>query len=207
MKKKKYYLVLLMLVFAVVFCGCTDQSDSTAQQNEESTPSSVSTEKENNKSNNYEDFTDKLVKNNLLPSSIIDDMDDNRKDINDDGSVLYIWSSWDKEKNDYKHNIQLVVENNKITDYKYKNYYFDDSAQSKPIAKKEAADMATKFYQTFINKDDSLVFENDPKKQIEDMYDPGHVETWSAKFNGHDYYIVVDLDLGGVTLFSVNENS
>jgi hypothetical protein len=61
--------------------------------------------------------------------------------------------------------------------------------------------MVDDFAESILNTED-LAFGNYTNSQIQSLYDPGHVETWSAVTEKEKYQIVVDLDLGAVVFYS-----
>jgi hypothetical protein len=108
-----------------------------------------------------------------------------------------LFSKWNKEENQYLHNIQITVDENGIISYHYKDYGFVDKNLKKvDISKDDALILVKGFATDFFKDGDSMSFANTPA--YPSLYSKNHVESWVAKKDNKEYLIMVDLDYGYV---------
>lgn len=137
-----------------------------------------------------------------LPKAVISNMDTFKQQMNTDGSTFYLFSKWNKEENQYLHNIQVTYDENGIRNYHYKDYGFVDKNLKKVNLSKEDALILVKGFATdFIKDGDSLNFVNTPA--YPSLYNKNHVESWVASKGDKEYIIMVDLDYGYVVYSNI----
>ena len=146
------------------------------------------------------EITVKLQK--YLPKEIISNMDTFKQQINKDGSTFYLFSKWNKQQNQYLHNIQITYDENGIRNYHYKDYGFVDKNLKKVnISKDNALVLVKGFAADFIKDGASLNFISTPA--YPSLFRKNHVESWVAKKGNKEYLIMVDLDYGYVVYSNV----
>lgn len=161
-----------------------------------------------------ETFISTMRSENFLPAEVISALPDDYEQTvhaKKQGvvSTSYIWNTYDEKAENPEetdiHNIQMTETMGEVTSYVYKNYYFDVPKLDTPMSTEDASKTVDRFAKTFINDYNDLTFDNDPESQIQSLYDPGHIETWTAISGTKTYDIVMDLDTGSVIYYKVYE--
>ena len=167
----------------------------------------------------FENFAKMLGENGFLQKEITNQMTEVKKEKNEEDSdeIIYIVTPTKEAVEDFEpadksddwtggvHNIQYSTKNGKLNYYHYKNYTYKLKEKPKAISKEEAEKLVDKFAKKFIENADSLKFKNDKNNQYSSLYDPGVVETWTAKKGNIEYSIVVDFKEGSVIYFLCSE--
>lgn len=200
MFRKNKVAIFLVLVLALSFsAGCSKDEEKTAEKTAEQTATTSASKKGWEKS-----FPDKLASEKLLPKELVAELKLEKKEKKDEDSEFFLWAKWNKDRTDFKHNIQMESEDGELVSYRYKAY-FEVPKLKKTMSKDEAAEMVKRFAKAFIRGGEGIEFTNKPEEQVQSLYDPGHVETWSGVNDGDRYDIVVDMDMGGVVLLSKSD--
>lgn len=189
--------IMISIIVSMFMCSCSNNNNNVNSNTKAiSTPTAIETNKDW-----QGQFVSDLEKNNFLPEQILQALPDYKVKKEDDGTTLYMWSDWDKEKKDYIHNIQMVSDGDQLLNYHYKNYYFEEQILEESITKEDASKMVRNFARTFLYNSDQLSFKNDSDNQIQSLYDPSHVETWTASTSNGNHSIVVNFDIGGIVYY------
>lgn len=193
--------IICILVFALIMCACSKENNAD-NNNQEIISTPVAIEQNQNW---QESFLSDLENNDYLPDQVLKALPDFKENKNEDGSTFYIWSKWDDEKDDYVHNIQMIAKDDELLEYHYKSYYFKVPHLEKSLSHKSANTLVNNFAKTFLYDAEELLFENDPENQIQSLYNPNHVETWTATSNSGTHSIVVNLDIGGIVFYKFDD--
>lgn len=209
--KKNLVLVLAVLVACIGLVGCGQDKDDkkTNEGNEAATK----------QDEQMESFAKMLGENGFLQKEVTDQMTEVKKEKSEEDSdeIVYIVTPTKEAVKEFEkadessawpggvHNIQYSCNEGKLNFYHYKNYTYKLKEKTKAISKEEAAKLVEKFAKVFIENGDELKFVNREDKQYSSLYDPGAVETWTAKKGNLEYSIVVDFRDGTVVYFSCDE--
>jgi hypothetical protein len=136
-----------------------------------------------------------------LPEAAAEQFPNFKESEMDEGGVLWLWSKWDNDNDMLAHKIEVVINEDAITHYSYKNYYVIPPENS--ISLEQANRLVKGFARDFIPNGNTLLFENTPVKN--NIYDPGKVESWIADRDGLLYVITVNLEHGYVQRLSVEQ--
>jgi len=142
-----------------------------------------------------EDFITRLGDEVFLPPEVIAEF----PEFNSDGKPYLIWSKLNENSN-VIHKIEAVFDDDKLTYYNYKSYFFDVPLPDEKLTLNEGESEAMRFINEF--RPDLAELEWVNKEWYPSMYDAGNVEAWVADETGvHGLFIMVDLNTGLVVRF------
>lgn len=146
-------------------------------------------------------FLQVMLQKNLLPASIVQGLTRYEEKNLEDSCTLHLWSSSDKE-GFFIHKTELEEKSGTIMFYHYKNYEFPENPLPGPLSVEEGEKLALRFIDTFVSDAARLTFIREPA--YPSLYDPGHVESWTAALpDGSSHVVMVDLDLGYVVFYAL----
>lgn len=186
MAMKKLFAILLgcLMVLPMAACG--------QAKTDQLTPEQVLKKLQNHLPQN--------VMENLPEFSEMDDLEGM-----ENGEVLYYWRKKLDETNDVTHKVEVELNSDgAVQRFSYKSYFFEP--EGNPVTQDEALALVQAFAVDFIAEAETLTFQNKTLPN-HTLYDSGNVEPWVAIEGEKAHVIFVNLRLGYVTHYSVDNAS